>query len=172
MSVSMQQSLIYFWWPRIIELEFFMNYVVDRMWEDAIEIYFSIVFRHFNVEEHTVGSRDSSVCIAMGCTAGVRSRARTEFWSRPVLGSTQPLIQWVPWAPSPGVKRPGREAEYSPASDAEVKNTFIYTSTPAYVFMAKCWTSYSQRRLYLFSCDTCYAHLNMWLPSLFSCSYS
>jgi hypothetical protein len=37
---------------------------------------------------------------------------------RPALGSTQPPIQWVP-----GVKRPGREAERSPPTSAEVKKT-------------------------------------------------
>jgi hypothetical protein len=31
------------------------------------------------------------------------------FSSRPVLGFTQPLIQWVPWA-----RRLGREADHSP----------------------------------------------------------
>jgi hypothetical protein len=56
--------------------------------------------------------------------------------SRPVLGPTQPPIQWVPWAISPGVKRPGREADHSPPTGAEVKNTWIYTSTPPYAFMA------------------------------------
>jgi len=30
---------------------------------------------------------------------------------------------------SPGVKRPGREADHSPPSSAEVKNAWIYTST-------------------------------------------
>jgi hypothetical protein len=35
-----------------------------------------------------------------------------------------------------GVKRPGREADQSPPSSAEVKNTWGYTSTPQYVFMA------------------------------------
>jgi hypothetical protein len=34
----------------------------------------------------------------------------------------------------PGVKRPGREADRSPPASAEVKNTWIYTSTPPYVF--------------------------------------
>jgi hypothetical protein len=38
-----------------------------------------------------------------------------------VLGPTQPPIQWVPGALSLGVKRPGREANHSPPSDAEVK---------------------------------------------------
>jgi hypothetical protein len=34
-----------------------------------------------------------------------------------------------------GVKRPGLEADYSPQTSADVKNTWIYTSTPPYVFM-------------------------------------
>jgi hypothetical protein len=37
--------------------------------------------------------------------------------SRPDLGPIQPPIQWVP-----GVKQPGREADHSPASNAEIKN--------------------------------------------------
>jgi hypothetical protein len=37
------------------------------------------------------------------------------------LGPTQPPIQWVPEAVSPGVKRQGREAG-SPPSSGEVKN--------------------------------------------------
>jgi hypothetical protein len=37
---------------------------------------------------------------------------------------------------SPGVKRPGREADHSPLASAEVKNTWIYTFTPPYAFMA------------------------------------
>jgi hypothetical protein len=55
---------------------------------------------------------------------------------RPVLGPTQPPIQWVPGALPPAVKRPGREADHSPPTSAEVKNTYIYTSTPPYVFTA------------------------------------
>jgi hypothetical protein len=34
-----------------------------------------------------------------------------------------------------GVKRPGSEADHSLPYRAEVKNTWIYTSTPPYVFM-------------------------------------
>jgi len=39
---------------------------------------------------------------------------------------------------SPEVQRPGREAEYSPQTSAEVKNIWGYTSIPPYVFMAWC----------------------------------
>jgi hypothetical protein len=36
----------------------------------------------------------------------------------------------------PGVKRPRCEAHHSAPTSAEVKNSWIYTSTPPYVFMA------------------------------------
>jgi hypothetical protein len=60
--------------------------------------------------------------------------------SRTTLVPTQPSIQWVPGTlfPEVGVKRPEREADQSPSSSAEVKNAWIYTSTPQYVFMAWC----------------------------------
>jgi hypothetical protein len=41
--------------------------------------------------------------------------------SRTALGPTQPPIQLVPVALSLGVKQPGREADHSPPSSAEVK---------------------------------------------------
>jgi hypothetical protein len=40
--------------------------------------------------------------------------------SRPTLGPTQPPFQWVSEAISPGVKRPGSEADNSLPSSAEV----------------------------------------------------
>jgi hypothetical protein len=50
--------------------------------------------------------------------------------STSALGHTQPPIQWVPVALSMGVNWPGREADHSPPSSADVKNAFIYTYTP------------------------------------------
>jgi hypothetical protein len=45
--------------------------------------------------------------------------------------------RWVPRALYPGIKRPVREADHSPQTNAEVKKTRTYTSTPSYVFMVK-----------------------------------
>jgi hypothetical protein len=56
--------------------------------------------------------------------------------STPALGSTQPHIQYVPGDISPGVKRPGREADHSPPTTVEVKKMWIYTYTSPYAFMA------------------------------------
>jgi hypothetical protein len=58
--------------------------------------------------------------------------------SRTAQGPTQPPIQWVPGALFLEVKQPGCEADHSPPFSAEVKNTWSYTSTPQYVFMAWC----------------------------------
>jgi hypothetical protein len=90
-------------------------------------------------------SRDSSVGITTGYGlddrgVGVRVPVVKNFYfstlSRPALGSTQPPIQWVPGALSAGVKRPGRKADHSSPASAEVKNMWMYTSTPPYAFMA------------------------------------
>jgi len=55
--------------------------------------------------------------------------------SRPALGPTQPLIQWVlgllTWGCCGGV----HEAGLSSASSAEVKNVWIYTFSPQYIFI-------------------------------------
>jgi hypothetical protein len=49
--------------------------------------------------------------------------------SIPVLGPSQPPVQLAKGALSPGVKRPDREADHSPPTSAEVKNTWIHTSS-------------------------------------------
>jgi hypothetical protein len=51
--------------------------------------------------------------------------------SRTALGPTQPPIQWVPGAVSLGLKRPGREADYSHPSSAEVRECVtLYLHSP------------------------------------------
>jgi hypothetical protein len=87
----------------------------------------------------SVMSRDSVVGIATGYglddrEVGVRVQVGSGIFStssRPALGPTQPPIQWIPV-----VKRPGRDGDCSPSTSAEVKKMWIYTSTPAYAFMA------------------------------------
>jgi hypothetical protein len=56
--------------------------------------------------------------------------------SRLALGPTQPPLQWVPGAFSPGVKRPGHEADHSAPTNVEGKKMWIHTATPPYAFMA------------------------------------
>jgi hypothetical protein len=52
--------------------------------------------------------------------------------SRMALGPSQPPIQWVPGALSLGVKRPGREADHSPPSSAEIKERLeLYLHSPS-----------------------------------------
>jgi hypothetical protein len=51
--------------------------------------------------------------------------------SRTALGPTQPPIQCIPGAFSLGVKRPGRDADHSPPSSAEVKECVeLYLHSP------------------------------------------
>jgi hypothetical protein len=47
----------------------------------------------------------------------------------------------------PGGMRPGREADHSPPSSAEVKNAWSYTSTSQYVFMAWCLVKHRETLL-------------------------
>jgi hypothetical protein len=53
---------------------------------------------------------------------------------RPALVSIQTPFKMVRGTLAPGVKRPGREADLPPPS-AEVKKTWISTSTPPSAFM-------------------------------------
>jgi hypothetical protein len=55
--------------------------------------------------------------------------------SRLAPGPAQPPMQWVPGAISPGIKRPGPEADHTPPSSAEVKNGG--TIAPLYAARAK-----------------------------------
>jgi hypothetical protein len=79
--------------------------------------YLKCVYTHLLTSEN---SRDSSVDIGTGWTRD--KICLLSIAARPALGLTQPPMQWVRGALSPGVKRPGREADHSPPSSAEVKN--------------------------------------------------
>jgi hypothetical protein len=91
-------------------------------------------------------SRDSSVGVVTGYGqdgrwVGVRVSVGARIFSSPRLPDRS-------WGPSsllsngyrrlfpPGVKRPGRQADRSPPTSAEVKNMWIYTSAAPYAFMA------------------------------------
>jgi hypothetical protein len=84
----------------------------------------------------TFGNEDGSVSIVIRLRAerpGLISRQRFDLFttaSRQALGSTQPPIHWVPGVLFPEAKLPGREADHSRPSSAEVKNAWSYTSTP------------------------------------------
>jgi hypothetical protein len=78
------------------------------------------------------GSRvaQSVVCLATDWTTG-RSRFDPRQGqrifplasvSRPALGSTQPPVQWAPRILSGGKARPGRDADHSAPSGAEIVN--------------------------------------------------
>jgi hypothetical protein len=66
---------------------------------------------------------------------GVRVPVGTKIFSAPNRpdrrwGPTSLLSNGYRWALSPGVKRPVREADYSPPTNVEIKKIWIYTSTP------------------------------------------
>jgi hypothetical protein len=70
--------------------------------------------------------------------------------SRPALRPTQPPIQFVPEALSPGVKGPGREADHSPPTSAEIKNGgAIPPLPPRHDVVLNYLINYVQGNLYL-----------------------
>jgi hypothetical protein len=78
---------------------------------------------------------------------------RVSVWSR-MFSFPRPLDR--SWGPStegsfPTETHPGREAHHSPTTSAEVKNMWIYTSTPPYVLVAECLISKAQGQIYLFT---------------------
>jgi hypothetical protein len=83
------------------------------MWEVAVSVYFKVSYsllERMRKIKKTLGDSRRELGIFLFTTV-----------SRTALGPTQPPIQGVPGALSLGVKRPGREANHSPPSSAEVK---------------------------------------------------
>jgi hypothetical protein len=100
---------------------------------------FSLILRYFSE------IRDSVLGIATGYRLddrgfGVRvpvgARIFSSTLSTPFLGPTQPPIQGVPGPLSPGVKRPGREADHSLQNGTNINKTWICISTPPHAYMA------------------------------------
>jgi hypothetical protein len=83
-----------------------------------------------------LGIRDSSVGIATGYGLDDRRVGVPDPVGARIYTSPCSPIQWVPGALSPWLKRQGREVDHSPPASADVKKTWIYTSTPLYAFMA------------------------------------
>jgi hypothetical protein len=88
---------------------------------------------------------DSSISIAMGYVLDgqgwIPTRGKILLFfiaSGLALRPTQPPIQWVPGTVSMGVKQERHEADHSPPSSAEVKNSGAITSHLQYIFMEWC----------------------------------
>jgi hypothetical protein len=64
--------------------------------------------------------------------SGMINEFHVSLSSRPTLRQTQPLFKLLLGALSPGVKRSRREPDYSFPTSADVKNTWIYTSTSSW----------------------------------------
>jgi hypothetical protein len=78
----------------------------------------------------------------------ILGRDREQFFlfsspSTPALGPNPTSHKLGAGGSSAGIKRPGREADHSPSSSAEMKNTWSYTSIPPYVFIV--WRLIKQR---------------------------
>jgi hypothetical protein len=72
---------------------------------------------HHHLLSSGAGIAQSVLWLTTDWTTGVRSPTETEDFllvsaSRPALGPTQPLVQWVPGVVSPGT---GRDADHSPS---------------------------------------------------------
>jgi hypothetical protein len=61
--------------------------------------------------------------------------------SRPSRGPTQSPVHCIPGDLSLGVKRQRREDDHSSQSNGELKNAWIYASTPSYALMA--WNNFT-----------------------------
>jgi hypothetical protein len=105
----------------VLLIHFFMNVILICLCRSQI-FEFCHIFKGYISNHYIMLSRESSVGIGMGYGlddrgSGVRLPAGLGIF----LFTTQPPIQWVLGALSLWVKRPGREADHSPPSGAEVK---------------------------------------------------
>jgi uncharacterized membrane protein len=76
----------------------------------------------------TIGGGSATYPVTIGHGLDDRGSIPVTAVSRPVLGSSQPPMQWVP----------GRESDHSPPSSAEVKECMELFPLPQYAFMTWC----------------------------------
>jgi hypothetical protein len=109
-------------------------------WHFIAMIYCNCLISEFSFYHYIIfhGNRDSSVGVAtrlMAKPPGFDPWQGKETFlfslgSRPALKPTEPPIQWVSRALSPGTKRQGRKADHSAKSSAEVKIAGAIPSLP------------------------------------------
>jgi hypothetical protein len=75
-------------------------------------------------------------------------------YSEQIWGPLSFLSSGYQGALSPRVKRPGREADYTPPSNAVVNNSWSYTSSPTCVFIAW-WLIKHSDNFYFCTSSTC-----------------
>jgi hypothetical protein len=96
--------------------------------------------KYFDEASSSQGSWDSVISLASSYSrSSIPGRVKNFLFStssRPVLRSIKPPFQWVSGAFSAWIKRPGREANRSSPTSAEVKKIWIYIFTTPYAFMA------------------------------------
>ena len=56
---------------------------------------------------------------------------------RPFVGATCPSVEWAIWSMSAGIKRPDREANHPPPSNAELNSECSHNFTPHMAFKAR-----------------------------------
>jgi hypothetical protein len=112
---------------------------------------YRLVDKYHRFGWNCITSSEDGICGLLrnvgACQTKCVTAQETVIW---VLGPTQPPIQCVPGAIPPGVKRSGHEADLSPPTSVEVKNTWIYTSILPYTFMAYYLISLAHGQFYHF----------------------
>jgi hypothetical protein len=91
----------------------------------------ALIAHSCSIHLHSCGLSLEHISMGAGIAMGWKARVRFSVGvrdflcptaTRATLQFTQPPIQWAHWSIPRGIKRPGREADYSPPCSAEMKN--------------------------------------------------
>jgi hypothetical protein len=143
-------SVMYFWFLTRRDLILSLMYPNITSITKNIELHSSLCIQVlWMLLSYLLRSRDSGVGIAtdygLDDGAGVRVPVKSNFSLLEVVQTDcKPHPAFYPKGSGgsfSGVKRPGREADHSTVTSAEVKRAWLYTSTPPYVFMVWCLIS-------------------------------